>query len=201
MKPNLSQGLLLALGVAITQLLLIGCNAAKAAPLEYGPRNLKISHVKPGNIPYLWASSPIRVTKSVVIDEGSRVIPGIPEQPIDAPVAVLSCSETLSKDYGQPNNVGTDHFTVYNRTAKRLLIAKVHFIFPTSPNMEVAIQDLAPHELRSITVNDNMIGQVLGYRLRKSHIPKPTHILCGAGPAVADDGTVYDFHALFLRDP
>ena len=203
MNTKLPGSVLAQIAVTLSMLLLSACNGATAASKEdYGPKNLIISHVKAGSFPYLWANTQFKTVRSYIEDENALEIPGIPEQPVDAPIAMLACSVRLSKPYGLPNNIDTEQFTVYNRTNHHILIASLYFVYRNSALIGPVIQHLAPHEVRSVTLQDAYgIGQIFGYTLRKSHIPKPTHILCGAGPAVADDGTLYKFHALFIRDP
>lgn len=202
MTIKFSKSIFSKIAATLSILIFSACNVGKAAPAdEYGPKNLVISHVKPGTFPYLWANTTFKTIRSYIDDKNSLDIPGIPEQPVDAPIAILSCSVRLSKPYGLPNNIDTENFTVYNRTNHHIMIASLHFVYRNSALIGADIQHLAPHEIRTVTLRDtDGIGQSFGYNLRKSHIPKPTHILCGAGPAVADDGTLYKFHALFIRD-
>lgn len=193
-------------GVALLMLSLVGCARASgqgiASPRPQ--RDLIIRHVRPGQvIPGLefWSQGKYTHVRSTIVNSSSTLIPGVPIQNPDAPVVVLSCSMKLAKPFGSANNSTTDYLTVLNRTNKTLSLVRVLSVYLDSGIGEEFIQNLKPHEMRSSVLVDNETGPgALNARaIRNFNMPKPPFMLCGAGPALASDGTAYEFEPPFPR--
>ena len=191
-------------GISLLMFSLLGCSQPSGHGVQQPTprRDLIIRHVRPGQaIPGLefWSNVKYTNVHTTIVNGTSTLIPGIPIQNPDAPVVVLSCSITLTKPFGSHHNFAIDHLTVLNRTDKELSLVRVLSVHLYSGVREDFIQNLKPHEMRSSTlVNKN--GLYLPVRsIRNFHMHKPPFMLCGAGPALASDGTAYEFEPPFPR--
>ncbi|MGC8485383.1 MAG: hypothetical protein ACP5O6_07115 [Candidatus Baltobacteraceae bacterium] len=190
--------------ICLLALTLVGCSKPRAAVShEASQPNLVIRHVQPGqSIPGLeyWSNTKFSHVRGAIVGRSSILIPGIPIQNVDAPVVVLSCSMTLAKPFGSQNNSTIDHIMVLNRTKKLLSLVRVLSVYRGSGLGEFFVQNLKPNEMRSLTLVDDVGPGSLPVRaIRTFHMQKPSFMLCGAGPALASDGTAYEFEPPFPR--
>ena len=177
--------------VAAISTLTVRAQVAPTAPPDSQPWHMDIyvdAHGKPG--------TPFITRSSTLVDVGGHHVVGVPANNLGAAVALVSCSADFSGRKG-PHYSERLHFTVFNETSLPLKYVRIAWrIDGGASYVSANLFDLKPHELRrfddgseGLGSDGNFPGFGKGY---------PQWMLCGAGPAEKNDGTVLKFEPEFL---
>ena len=142
-------------------------------------------------------ASPFRTVWSHIVKLGGPIIHGIPENSLNARVAVLSCDAAFEGSTTSPQEFETMRFTVMNETPYFLRYTRVAVEVDRGASYEDAILfDLKPYELRSFVLTQG--GAASDGNLPEYH-HYPKWMLCGAGPAQRANGQMLDFEPGFFN--
>ncbi len=191
---------LLAAATIVGATLLFCCGAASPKP-----RQGTVMRFTPG--PGIWGAlgvdahgnpaSPFRTVWSHIVKLGGPVIHGIPENSLNARVAVLSCDASFEGSTTSPQEFETMRFTVMNETPYFLRYTRIVVEVDRGPSYEDPILfDLKPYELRSFVLTQG--GAAADGNLPEYH-HYPKWMLCGAGPAQRANGKMLDFEPGFFN--
>lgn len=136
----------------------------------------------------------IETTRSITISGASQVLPGVPLQAVDAPIAIVSCSFNYARPVGAADQSVTFHFEVLNRTGEAYREVTVDYRYASISYAFADIDDLKPYEYREVVVRFPYHASLF------EHFP-PKFFLCGAGPAWDAAGKKVDFLPTFFRQP
>ncbi len=142
--------------------------------------------------------SPLRTVWSHIVKLGGPILHGIPENSLNARVAVLSCDAAFEGSTRSPQEFETMRFTVMNETPYLLRYTRIAVEVDRGASYEDAILfDLKPYELRSFVLTQGGVFADGNFPRQYHHYPK--WMLCGAGPAQRANGKMLDFEPGFFN--
>ena len=136
--------------------------------------------------------------RSSIVVPGSKIVYGVPENQLGAPVALVSCNVVFRGKPGSIHYGMTVQFTALNETNDKLRYTRIAFrIDRGGAYSSSVLLDMKPHEMRTFGFGAHdgaTAGDVPMY-----YKDYPHWMLCSAGPAVKADGTTLDFEPPFLH--